>query len=171
LNNPSTAECKDMLDRLHANLERVIKGKSDPLEILVAALATGGSVLMEDVPGVGKTTLAKTLAHSIHAQFNRIQFTSYLLPADILGSSVYNPSSGEFSFHKGPIFSNVLLADEINRVSPRTKSALLEAMSEQQATIEGKRHELPAPFLSLPLRIRLSFTEPTPCPKPNSIAS
>ena len=101
---------------------------------LVVALLSGGSVLIEDVPGVGKTTLAKALARSIDVEFQRVQFTPDLLPSDILGSSIYNPVDGSFAFRSGPVFCNVLLADEINRASPRTQSALLEAMSEAQAT-------------------------------------
>ena len=124
------------IEKLHQNLSKVIQGKKECIEILTIALLACGSVLMEDIPGVGKTTLAKTLAKSIDVEFRRVQFTPDILPADILGSSIYNPSNGSFTFNKGPIFCNLLLADEINRASPRTQSALLEAMSEQQVTIE-----------------------------------
>ncbi len=134
---------------LRENLESVIFGKTDCIDVLIVALLAGGSVLIEDVPGVGKTTLAKALARSIEAEYNRIQFTPDLLPADILGSSIYNPVTGDFKFSQGAIFCNILLADEINRASPRTQSALLEAMNEAQATIEGKRYPLPSPFLVL----------------------
>lgn len=142
-----TAEHREKLDALKRNLASVIFGKDESLDLLIIALLAGGSVLIEDVPGVGKTTLAKALARSVDAEFRRIQFTPDLLPADILGSSIYNPVDGSFKFRKGPIFCNVLLADEINRASPRTQSALLEAMNEMQATIEGKRYPLPGPFM------------------------
>ena len=144
-----SADCSAALARLRENLQHVIRGKTDSIDVLITALLAGGSVLMEDVPGVGKTTLAKALARSLNAEFSRIQFTPDLLPADILGASVYNQREGSFTFRKGPIFCHVLLADEINRASPRTQSALLEAMNERQATIEGQRHALPEPFLVL----------------------
>jgi MoxR-like ATPase len=137
---------RDKLAQLKRNLAQVIHGKAEPIEILTIALIAGGSVLMEDVPGVGKTTLAKALAKSIDASFNRIQFTPDLLPGDILGSSIYNPVDGTFAFRPGPIFCNVLLADEINRASPRTQSALLQAMQEHHVTVAGQRYDLPRPF-------------------------
>jgi MoxR-like ATPase len=155
----------EQLDRLKQNLGQAIQGKREPIEILTVALLAGGSVLMEDVPGVGKTTLAKALARSIDLSFNRIQFTPDLLPADILGSSIYNPADGSFTFRRGPIFSHVLLADEINRASPRTQSALLEAMSEAQATIEGVRHPLPEPFLVLATENPIEFHGTYPLPE------
>lgn len=150
---------------LKANLGKVIQGKEDAIDILAIALIAGGSVLMEDVPGMGKTTLAKALARSIDAAFNRIQFTPDLLPGDILGSSIYNPVAGTFSFRPGPVFCNVLLADEINRASPRTQSALLEAMSEGQATIEGTRRPLEAPFLVLATQNPVEFQGTYPLPE------
>jgi len=116
-----TAAFQARFRQLTDNLEKVIRGKSEQTEVLAIALVAGGSILMEDVPGVGKTTLAKALAQSIDARFSRIQFTPDLLPADILGSSVYNPVDGKFDFREGPIFCNILLADEINRASPRTQ--------------------------------------------------
>lgn len=158
-------ECRSKLVEIQENLERVIEGKTECLEILVTALASGGSVLMEDVPGVGKTTLAKSLAKSIRAKYSRIQFTPDLLPADILGSSIYKPSDGTFEFKEGPVFANVILADEINRASPRTQSALLEAMSEQQATIEGTTYKLPAPFLVLATQNPTDFHGTYPLPE------
>ena len=156
---------QDKLQSLNRNLESVIQGQNESIDILVIALLSGGSVLLEDVPGVGKTTLAKALAKSIDVSVQRVQFTPDLLPTDILGSSIYNPIDGTFTFREGPIFCNVLLADEINRASPRTQSALLEAMSESQATIEGVRRELPAPFLVLATQNPIEFHGTYPLPE------
>jgi MoxR-like ATPase len=150
---------------LKKNLSRVIRGKDEALDILLIALLAGGSVLLEDVPGMGKTTLAKALAKSVEATFNRIQFTPDLLPGDILGSSIYNPVQGTFTFQGGPVFTNFLLADEINRASPRTQSALLEAMSEGQATIEGTRHPLEPPFMLLATQNPVEFHGTYPLPE------
>ena len=127
---------------IHANIARVIRGQDMVLRRLLAAYAAGGHVLLEDLPGTGKTTLAKALAVSTGEKFRRVQFTPDLLPSDILGVSVYNPRDQSFEFHQGPIFTNVLLADEINRASPRTQSALLEVMAEGQVSIEGKTWKL-----------------------------
>ncbi len=139
----------DTLARLTSTLGAVIKGKQDTIEQLLLGVVTRGHVLIEDVPGVGKTTLAKTLARAMGLEMRRVQFTPDLLPADILGSQVLEPDNGRFAFHRGPIFTNVLLADEINRASPRTQSALLEAMSEEQVTVDGVTYALPDPFIVL----------------------
>ena len=129
------------------NMERVVQGKRDVVEKALLALVAGGHVLIEDVPGVGKTTLAKALAYSVGANLGRIQFTPDLLPADVLGVSVWNRADSSFEFRPGPVFTGLVLADEINRASPKTQSALLEAMAEQQVTVDGRSHRLPNPFM------------------------
>ena len=165
MSEPSTLDGHPRLRALAENLASVIRGKRQSIDISIVALLAGGSILMEDVPGVGKTTLAKALARSVDLEFRRVQFTPDLLPADILGSSIYNPVDGSFTFRPGPVFCNVLLADEINRASPRTQSALLEAMSESQATIEGERRPLPAPFLVLATQNPIEFHGTYPLPE------
>jgi MoxR-like ATPase len=135
-----------LLAALSANLGRVILGQPTAIRWLVASFAAGGHVLLEDMPGTGKTTLANALARSVAANFKRVQFTADLLPSDIIGVSTFDPRDQAFHFHEGPVFSNILLADEINRASPRTQSALLEAMAEGQVTAEGVRRVLPDPF-------------------------
>ena len=137
----------DKIAALRENVEKVIRGKSDVVQLCVAALLAKGHILLEDVPGVGKTTLAHALARSLSLSFQRIQFTSDLLPADIVGVTIYNQDHQEFEFISGPIFTNVLLADEINRATPKSQSALLEAMSEGMISIEKRRLPLPDPFL------------------------
>ena len=132
--------------KIKANMEQVILGKGEVIILVLTALFAGGNVLMEDIPGTGKTKLAKALAGSLNASFCRIQFTPDLLPADITGLSVYNQKTGEFVFHQGPVFTNILLADEINRATPRTQSSLLECMEEKQVTVDGKTMELEGPF-------------------------
>ncbi|HUR45074.1 MAG TPA: MoxR family ATPase [Candidatus Saccharimonadales bacterium] len=151
--------------KLSANIELVITGQGKALRKLLAAFASDGHVLLEDYPGTGKTTLAKVLARSIDAAFKRIQFTPDLLPSDILGVSIYNQKEQEFQFHEGPIFSNILLADEINRASPRTQSALLEAMGEGQVSVEGERRPLPELFFVIATQNPVEFRGTYPLPE------
>jgi MoxR-like ATPase len=134
---------------LQRSIARVVKGKDDVIQLALIALLARGHLLVEDVPGVGKTTLAQALARSFRCSFQRIQFTSDLLPSDVIGVSVYSPASQEFEFKPGPIFANVIVADEINRTTPKTQSALLEAMSESQVTVDNHTHPLPKPFMVL----------------------
>lgn len=129
------------------NVSKVIVGKEDVTKLVLTSLIAGGHVLLEDVPGTGKTMLAKTVAKSVDAQFSRIQFTPDLLPSDVTGINYYNQKAGEFVFRRGPVFSNILLADEINRATPRTQSALLECMEEHQVTVDSDTYRLEEPFL------------------------
>lgn len=138
---------KEKADAIKDNIEKVIIGKSEVVELLITALVANGHILLEDVPGTGKTVLAKSLAKSMNADFKRIQFTPDLLPSDITGLNFYNQKMGQFTFRSGPAFTNILLADEINRATPRTQSSLLECMEEKQITIDGETHELEKPFL------------------------
>ncbi|MBT4125048.1 MAG: MoxR family ATPase [Chloroflexi bacterium] len=141
------ASVQQLATEIRESVQRVIVGKSETIDIAVLALLCRGHVLLEDVPGTGKTTLAKALAASLDCQFGRIQFTPDLVPGDVLGVNFYNASKGEFEFREGPVFSQILLADEINRATPRTQSALLEAMQERQASIDGITTPLPEPFM------------------------
>ena len=135
------------ISELQAAIERVIRGKSETVKFALIALLAKGHLLIEDVPGIGKTTLANALARALELAFQRIQFTSDLLPSDVIGLSVFNQKSGDFEWKSGPIFSNIVLADEINRSTPKTQSALLEAMGEEQVTVEGVSRHLPMPFM------------------------
>ena len=150
---------------LRSALCEVIRGKPEVVDLLLTGVLAEGHVLLEDVPGVGKTTLAKALARVFQVEFSRVQFTPDLLPADILGASILNPSDGSFRFRRGPVFANVLLADEINRASPRTQSALLEAMNESQVSVEGTAHALPRPFCVLATQNPADYQGTYPLPE------
>jgi MoxR-like ATPase len=157
-----------LLDTAIADIGRVILGKNDQIKLALSCLLARGHCLIEDQPGVGKTTLAHTMAQVMGLEFHRIQFTSDLLPADVLGVSVFNREQSQFEFHPGPIFSHFILADEINRATPKTQSALLEAMEEHQVTVEGDTREL-IRFLSSRHRTRRIRLAPTRCPNHSSI--
>jgi MoxR-like ATPase len=152
------------LKLLHDNIKRVIVGKDDVIELAIVGVLARGHLLIEDPPGLGKTMLARSLAQSLHAIFRRIQFTPDLLPSDVTGVSVFHPTRQQFEFFPGPVFTNVLLADEINRTSPRTQSSLLEAMEERQVTVDGKSHPLPDPFMVIATQnpVELDGTYPLP---------
>lgn len=157
---------ENVWQRLERSIAGVIKGQDDLIQKVLCCFAAGGHLLLEDYPGTGKTTLAKTLAKSISgANYQRIQFTPDLLPSDLLGVSVLDPRTGDFNFHKGPIFSHVLLADEINRASPRTQSALLEVMAEKQATIEGTLHTFDDVFFVIATQNPVEFRGTYPLPE------
>jgi len=149
---------------IQKNVAQVVMGKADVVELMLVAMLAEGHILLEDVPGIGKTTLAKALARSIDAKFSRIQFTPDLLPSDVTGINYYNQKMQEFEYRSGPVFSQILLGDEINRATPRTQSSLLEAMQEQQVTVDGETYSLPSPFLVIATQnpVELEGTFPLP---------
>lgn len=160
-----TNNVKDFYERLLKNLKGVIIGKDEVLDLVVITLLSQGHLLIDDVPGVGKTMLAKSLAKSLGCSFNRIQFTPDMLPSDVTGVSIFNQNSREFEFRAGPIISQIVLADEINRATPKTQSALLEAMEERQVTVDGITHQIPQPFMVLATQNPIEYEGTFPLPE------
>ena len=156
---------QEKIARLQANIELVIKGKSEVVRLTIVTLLGRGHLLIEDVPGVGKTTLAQALARSLSLSFRRIQFTSDLLPSDILGVTIYNQQTQSFEFKPGPVFANIIVADEINRTTPKTQSSLLEVMSEEQVTIDSRTHPLPHPFMVMATQNPFEYHGTFPLPE------
>jgi MoxR-like ATPase len=154
-----------LIQALQQNIARVVLGKEDVIRLTIIALLAGEHVLLEDVPGVGKTLMGKALARSVSGEFRRIQFTPDLLPSDITGSSILNPRTQEFTFSPGPVFANIVLADEINRATPRTQSALLEGMCERQVSVDGRTHLLPQPFMVIATQNPVEFEGTYPLPE------
>lgn len=154
-----------LIESLIANIEKVIVGKRESIKLLIAGLLSKGHVLIEDVPGVGKTMLVRALAKSVNADFKRIQFTPDLLPSDITGVTIYNQQNAQFEFRPGPIFANIVLADEVNRTTPRTQSGLLESMQEYAVTVDGKTHKLPEPFFVIATQNPIEFYGTYPLPE------
>ncbi|EKV03963.1 MoxR-like ATPase [Leptolyngbya sp. PCC 7375] len=156
---------RDRIDQIVQNLNKTIVGKAEPIRLVLVALLSGGHVLLEDVPGVGKTLLAKSLARCIDGKFQRVQCTPDLLPSDVTGTNIWNPSSGTFQFMPGPVFANILLTDEINRATPRTQSALLEVMEEHQVTLDGVSRLVPEPFFVIATQNPVEYQGTFPLPE------
>ena len=165
MTDPAVLDVATPIKALEANVNKVVLGKTETVRLVLTGLLAGGHVLLEDVPGVGKTVLAKTIARSISCDFRRVQFTPDLLPSDILGVSIYEQRTGAFEFKPGPVFTNVLLADEINRATPRTQSALLEAMNDFQVSVDRSTHPLPTPFLVIATQNPYEFEGTYPLPE------
>jgi MoxR-like ATPase len=163
--NMDVIETAAKLEQLQDRIESVIRGKTDVVRLATAALIAGGHLLVEDVPGVGKTTLAQALARSFDCTFRRIQFTSDLLPSDVLGLTIFNQADGRFEFRRGPIFASFILADEINRTTPKTQSCLLEAMAEGHVTVENQTYELPHPFMVIATQNPVEYHGTYPLPE------
>ena len=158
-------DLQSLVGELEANIAQVVLGKPEVIRLAVVALLAGEHLLLEDVPGVGKTLIAKAIARSVSGDFARLQFTPDLLPSDIIGSSMFNAKTSEFVYSRGPIFANIVLADEINRTTPRTQSALLEAMSDRQVTVDGHTHPLPQPFMVIATQNPFEFEGTYPLPE------
>jgi MoxR-like ATPase len=165
VSGPAISNGKQALDRMSANMRRTIKGKDEVIEQVLTCLVAGGHALVEDMPGVGKTTLAYALARSMDCAFSRIQFTSDLLPTDVTGVAIYDEAEREFVFKKGPVFANVVLADEINRATPKTQSALLEVMDRARVTVDGAAHAVGAPFLVFATQNPVDYEGTFPLPE------
>jgi MoxR-like ATPase len=161
----SISDLQPLFQRLNVEAGKVLVGVEESFELLMVALLTGGHVLLEGVPGTAKTLMAKTVAHLVQADFGRIQFTPDLMPSDILGTSVFDMTTGQFNLKKGPIFTQILLADEINRAPAKTQSALLETMEERQVTLEGERHVLPPPFMVIATQNPIEYEGTYPLPE------
>ena len=160
-----------LAQKIKENIQKVIIGKEENLLLILTALFAGGHILMEDVPGTGKTVTAKSLTRSIRSDFKRIQFTPDILPSDVTGQSVFDQKEVAFTFKPGPVFTNILLADEINRATPRTQSALLECMGETQVTVDGVSYPMAEPFFVIATENPIEAKGPSPCPKPSSTGS
>src|SRR5258708_26059561 len=159
------AEAREVIERLQMNMRRVIRGKDDVIEQVVICLLAGGHLLIEDLPGVGKTTLAYSLTRSLDGSFSRIQFTSDLLPSDVTGVAIYDEDSREFVFKPGPVFANIVLADEINRATPKTQSSLLEVMDRGRVTVDGVPHSVGTPFMVFATQNPVDFEGTFPLPE------